>query len=375
MSQDLTLTSASPSPATAADVDHCYRTYLGREPDAGGKAHWLGEAQAGMSVDRMRYHFIASPEFHARSPEAKRAALADLGQGSPRVFPLSSILAVTAASYVDVFRQEVLGGVFDLPDDFNRDEDPDSPAYRDQQLALWRLITDRDGYDAVRDEDTPEIANLDVTSRPGFYLKGDVREAGEHLMAMGHILTLSGVTGGARVLEYGAGFGQIALAFARLGLRVDTIDINPHFCAAVDKLALRYGVDLAAHVGQFGDNPAGEPAAYDLIYFYESFHHCLDFKAVIPRLKTMLKPGGRIIMAGEPVLTALNGQIPYPWGLRLDGENVIIMRDRGWMELGFQEDFLLHAFAEAGFTGVRRDVPGFRYPTAYVFEPTAEAAG
>ena len=364
--------SAPVSPqASADDLEGCYRLYMSREPDEDGRSNWMRRVVEGITLDEMRYHFIASPEFHARPVEQKLAALAGLGEGSPRRFSLSDVMTVTAASYVEGFRDQVLTGAFELPESFDRTLAPEDPAFREQQLAFWRLITGRESYDPAKDEDTPEIAGLDVLNRPAFYMKGEAGFAGEQLMAMGHILQLSQLRAGARVLEYGGGFGQIALAFARLGIQVDTVDINPHFCAAVTALADRYGVDLTSHVGEFGDNPAGTPGAYDLIYFYESFHHCLDFKAVIGRLKAMLKPGGKIIMAGEPILTVPEPALPYPWGLRMDGENVIIMRSRGWMELGFMEDFLLKTFAEAGFTGVRHNLGGVRYATAYVFSPVS----
>lgn len=358
-------------PATQQDVERCYRDYLGREPDPEGFAYWMGVIHEGMSVDRLQGHMIASQEFHGRSTEDKVAALAGLGVGEPRVFPLAEIETVAAALNVEGFRGQVLIGTFGLPDGFDPGIDPDTPEYRHQQLALWSAITQRPSYDPAMDEDTPEIGDLDAIRRPAFYSTGDADVAGEHIVALGHILKLSGLKAGARALEYGAGFGQIALAFARLGLKVDTVDINPAFSAAVSKLAAHYGVDLTSHVESFGFNPAGEPGAYDLIYFYESFHHCLDFKAVIPRLAEMLRPGGKIIMAGEPILDYDHPLMPYPWGLRLDGECVTIMRRRGWMELGFREPFLLSTFRSFGFEGTKHVIPGFHYPTAYVFQKAA----
>ena len=107
------------------------------------------------------------------------------------------------------------------------------------------------------------------------------------VIANADLLRQSGLKAGDRALEYGAGFGQIALAFARTGVQVDTVDINPAFSAAVAKLGEHYRAPLTAHVGAFGDNPAGEDGAYDLIYFYESFHHCFDFFEVIPQAEVM----------------------------------------------------------------------------------------
>jgi methylase of polypeptide subunit release factors len=116
------------------------------------------------------------------------------------------------------------------------------------------------------DEDAPEVDGLDPGHWPNLYAGGHAGIAGGHLMALGHVLVRSELQGKARILEYGAGFGQLALAFARLGHTVDTVDINPSFCSAVGALSARYGVDLTPHIGPFGFNPARLPGAYDLIF-------------------------------------------------------------------------------------------------------------
>lgn len=358
---------ASPQ-GTKEDVERAYRQILGREPDEGGLQHWLGEVGAGMVVDVLNGHMIASQEFHSRPDDEKLNALAILGEGQPRRFALDQIASVTAALNVDVFRNIAQVGAFALPDGFDLWIDPRSDDYRAQQLALWSAITQRPAYNPAADEDTPEIVHADAIHRPAFYSTGNTFVAGDHLMALGHLLRQSGLKAGDRALEYGAGFGQIALAFARTGVRVDTVDINPAFSAAVAQLGERYKAPLTSHVGAFGDNPAGEDGAYDLIYFYESFHHCFDFLDVIPRLHRMLKPGGKVMMAGEPIAQGAVPWLPYPWGIRLDGENVSIMRQRGWMELGFREDFLVSIFEKEGFTFRKYPLDGYHYCTIYSFE-------
>lgn len=361
--------SASPQ-GTQEDVEYAYRQILGREPDEGGMSHWLGEVERGMVVDVLNGHMIASQEFHGRPDEDKLAALSAVGEGQPRRFSLDQIETVTAALNVGVFRNIAQVGAFALPEGFDLWIDPRSDDYRRQQLALWSAITQRPKYNPSADEDTPEIVHADAIHRPAFYSTGSTFVAGDHLMALGHLLRQSGLKAGDRALEYGAGFGQIALAFARTGVRVDTVDINPAFSAAVAQLGERYEAPLAAHVGEFGYNPAGEDGAYDLIYFYESFHHCFDFLEVIPKLHRMLKPGGKVMMAGEPIVEGSVPLLPYPWGIRLDGENIAIMRQRGWMELGFREDFLVSVFQKEGFTFRKYPLDGYHYCTIYSFERT-----
>lgn len=258
-----------------------------------------------------------------------------------------------------------------LPEWFDLELDPDGSEFRDQMLKLWSAITGRSTYDPETNEDTPEIGDLDPVKRPGFYGSADSHFAGGQLMAMGHIIMRSGVSPGDRVLEYGAGYAQTAVALARLGVKVDTVDINPAFCRAVQANADLFDIDLTPHCGPFGINPAGEPASYDVILFYESFHHCLDFETLIPRLKTYLKANGRIILAGEPIFDGPCKDMPYAWGFRLDWENVAVMRIRGWMELGFQRDFLLRKFGDAGFDCTIHTDPNSHWAQVYEFRQSA----
>ena len=251
----------------------------------------------------------------------------------------------------DAFR----GSLFELPASFDHGLDPLSPAYAAQQDDLWRIMSGRrEGYEPLRHEQTHGVAQIEPLVSPGFYML-DTVGAGDHLIALGHLVKLSGVAKGDRVLEYGAGFGQIALAFARLGALVDTVDISPEFCDAVTAQANWFNVPLTAHVEQFGYNPrAGEQ--YKLIVFYECFHHARNFIPLIERLREILADNGKILMAGEPIGLPGSSEIPYPWGMRLDAENSAVVRIRGWYEIGFQEDFLFQCFRRAGF--VARKHPG-----------------
>lgn len=280
----------------------------------------------------------------------------------------TSDLQQVARDFVSNNRAPWEGSILDLPRWVDVALDPDGARFRDQTLRFWEEITGRRSYDALVDEDTPEIGEHDAIVRLGFYASGNVRLAGAQMMAMGHIIRRSEIRVGDRVLEYGAGFGQTALALARFGARVDTVDINPAFCRAVQANADLFKVDLTAHVGQFGFNPCGVDGTYDLVFFYESFHHCLDFHTLIPRLRQLLKPNGRVILAGEPIFDGPCSEMPYPWGFRLDWENVAVMRIRGWMELGFQRDYLLGKFREAGFDCAIHKDPNSHWAQVYKFK-------
>jgi len=255
-----------------------------------------------------------------------------------------------------------------LPDWFDFGLHPDGPEFREQQLRLWEEITQRQNYNASLHEDTPEIGDCDAWRRPAFYAWGNPRIAGEQIAAMGLIVLHSNIRPGSRVIEYGAGFGQNSVALARLGAKVDTVDISPGFCSAVRTQAERFEIDLEPFLGPFGFNPAGQPGAYDLILFYESFHHCFEFSTVIPQLEEMLAPDGKIILAGEPVFRDAVPPMPTEWGIRLEWQNVAVMRIRGWMELGFREHYLTRQFMNSGFMWKHHAFPGAGPANLYEFK-------
>jgi 2-polyprenyl-3-methyl-5-hydroxy-6-metoxy-1,4-benzoquinol methylase len=235
-----------------------------------------------------------------------------------------------------------------VPDWYDHKLDPLSDAYKAQQDRIWQMmIGENSAYDPLAHELT-DVSNIDALKAPGFYSL-PVKDAGEHLIAMGHIIKLSGLHRGLRALEYGAGFGQIALNLARLGVIVDTVDIDQTFCKAVQAQADWFGVNLKSHLGEFGDNPSG--LKYNLVLFYEAFHHARDFASLIAKLRDILVPGGKVIMAGEPILPAADGKysVPYPWGMRLPVEVAAVVRIRHWYELGFHEEFLVRLFNRNGF--------------------------
>jgi SAM-dependent methyltransferase len=262
-----------------------------------------------------------------------------------------------------------------LPAWFQQGLDPWSPAYAAQQHRLWAAIAgvpDRP-YDAGTDEADFGWETADPILRPGFYQRRDamaVDSAADHLLATGMLLKHSGLKPGDWALEYGAGFAQTALALARLDVKVDTIDVSPRFCEFVNRQAEHFQVPLTGFHGQFGDAPR-PGQRYKLIWFYEAFHHCVDFMRVVPKLAELLDEGGRVILGGEPIVEHEYAAVPYPWGVRLHSEVAVVMRQTRWFELGFSEAFLYELFRRSGLEGRRVDCEPSLFGRLYVFEPTA----
>ncbi|MES2682533.1 MAG: methyltransferase domain-containing protein [Pseudomonadota bacterium] len=276
-----------------------------------------------------------------------------------------------------------LGGPWDryreahmrLPDWFQQGLDPWSDEYAAQQHRLWSLITGVERpYDPDNDEKESPWGDIDPVRYPGFYnWRGPqaMVTASDHVLATGMILKHCGLQAGDWAMEYGAGFGHTALTLSRLGVNVDTVDISATFCDFVRRQAEHFQFPLQAFQGHFGVNPR-PGQKYKLIWFYESFHHCLDFKRVVPLLEQHLEEGGRILMGGEPIEPKENVAVPYPWGVRLHSEVTAVMRQTHWFELGFSEPFLFELFGRSGFVGRRIDCEPSLFGRLHIFERKAD---
>lgn len=189
---------------------------------------------------------------------------------------------------------------------------------------------------------------------------------------MGHILELLGVGPGDTVLEYGPGSGQILLMLQRMGVQAHGVDIDQTALDGISRQAEGLGLTVLVERTRFGQG-FGEQR-FDAILFFEAFHHALDFPALLQRLHARLKPGGRVVLCGEPVIDAPAPGIPYPWGPRLDALSVYCMRKWGWMELGFTRSFLTEAANRAGWQMTAHPFPGYGRACAFMLQPLRPVA-
>jgi len=226
--------------------------------------------------------------------------------------------------------------------------DPFSDQYRAACQTLYRALSGRDSYDPHINERSPHIDVQRTVSTPIPYTYGDSITVADFYLSWGWILRNLAVRQGHRVLEYGAGEGQLALALARMGCDVSVIEIEPFCLDAIAAQAQSLGVTIHLQRGEFGDSFAG--AKFDRIIFFEAFHHAFDHRAVLDRLRDHLSEDGFVLFAGEPIVKRGHYQgIPFPWGPRLDGLSIWSTHTHGWCELGFQEEYFTEMLWRAGW--------------------------
>lgn len=225
--------------------------------------------------------------------------------------------------------------------------DPFSAEYMAEIRGVYSSLSGVKEYNPWQNEQSPYLG---IASQPGIYERGESAVLGDFFAAAGSILVTMAAKRGDAILEYGAGEGQISLALARMGCDVHIIDIERRYLDIVERQAAEVGVSIKTKQGVFGDDFGG--IKFDHILFYEAFHHALDHQKVLKKIRGLLKPGGKVIFAGEPIIDpdgAWVATVPYPWGPRMDGLSVAAMRHYGWCELGFQRGYFIEALMRAGY--------------------------
>ena len=225
-----------------------------------------------------------------------------------------------------------------LPESFL--DDPMSDAYRDRQFELYRRIASADYM-----VDNEQSGFAVDPKRPFPYYTESWETVSNQLLAIGFLIQTMALPSGASVLELGAGWGNTTIQLARMGYDVEAIDIDANFVQLIADRAKLIDVPVVVNVGTFLD-ARHLAKQYDAVLFYECFHHCSDHPALLRDLSDLVRPGGRVFLASEPILEGFHA----PWGLRLDGESLWAIRRHGWLELGFQESYFIELCMRLGWS-------------------------
>jgi SAM-dependent methyltransferase len=242
--------------------------------------------------------------------------------------------------------REFLSG-FHMAPPQRRPEDPFSDAYREWVWSLYHQVSGRPHY-SIQNEASP--FNLEeAVATPYPYSTGSTKVVGEELVARGFIVSTLGLNPPARIVEFGSGWGNLTVDLATMGFEVTSVEVEERFCTLTERRNRRADHLTVVHCGML-EFTAEEP--FDAAIFYESFHHCADHVAMLRRLAEIVRPGGVVLWAGEPI-----APMGYPWGLRLDGYSLWSTRRHGWLELGFDPAYFAEALQRTGWRATRTRLP------------------
>lgn len=219
--------------------------------------------------------------------------------------------------------------------------DPFSDAYIESQKQVYRELSGRE-----IDQDENEVTDItvgDLVGRANPYGSTDVTFIAKHARTILTSILVSQLPNSARVLDMGCGWGLSTEMFGFTGCEVTALDINELFVDLVSKRAAARGYQVETVQSAFDE--VDVQGLYDLVFFYESFHHAILPWKVLDVVGPLVKPGGKITLAGEPI----NEHWWKNWGLRLDADSVYCIRKFGWFENGWSADFIVECFRRSGF--------------------------
>jgi 2-polyprenyl-3-methyl-5-hydroxy-6-metoxy-1,4-benzoquinol methylase len=105
---------------------------------------------------------------------------------------------------------------------------------------------------------------------------------------------------GARLLDFGCGWGENAVVFAKIGYDVQGFDLSGANLQAARRLADRYGLGSRMHLSrQAAEGLAYADGAFDVVVGVDILHH-VDIPRAIRECHRVLKPGG-LAFFKEPV--------------------------------------------------------------------------
>jgi len=219
--------------------------------------------------------------------------------------------------------------------------DPYSDEYKQHWLSVYQSLT-KNAYDVSREGNKFDLQKL--IKKPFPYDTESSEIVGNQLIAIGSLIKAMQLQPKASVLELGPGWGNTSLALAQMGHVVTALDIESRYIELLKARAAMLEVPLQVIHGEFFKiREIAE--SFDAILFYESFHHCIDHLALLDEIPAKLRPGGKLILAGETV----NENMPYDWGLNPSGEAIYQIVTNGWMELTFRESYLLKTLRQKGW--------------------------
>ncbi|AEH87081.1 class I SAM-dependent methyltransferase [Mesorhizobium opportunistum] len=222
----------------------------------------------------------------------------------------------------------------------NQRLDPFGEEYTAQQIAVYREIAARD-LDQQMNELT-DFAMADHIAGANPYTHQPPTAVALHVGRVARAIQYSGLQIGNHVLDMGCGWGTSCELMAFCGLEVTGLDINARFVELVDARAKRIGHKVGTMRGSFESIPGD--TLYDAALYYESLHHAVKPWETLSLVHSRLKPGGKLMLAGEPV-----NDIWKHWGIRTDPLSIYCIRKFGWFESGWSADFIARCVKRCGF--------------------------
>lgn len=226
-------------------------------------------------------------------------------------------------------------------------KDDSSAEYVRRQRDIYKYLSGRSEHD-------PNQSDREIEAKGGYRSSGSQDETspsqlGKQLMVAGMTIRAMNLPPGSRVVELGAGCGDVTQQLAQAGYQVTAVEINESYAERIKSRTEQCRTDVTVVNQDMMDFVRHSSEKYDAAVFVAAFHHCMNHLELLQYLSERITSNGLICFADEPVFLAENPFLPYSWGIRLDGQSLYFMRRYGWLELGFQSSYLRRTLSRLGW--------------------------
>ena len=225
-------------------------------------------------------------------------------------------------------------------------KDPFSSEYRSEVMEIYSILTEAD-YSPLNELTSTKQSSEQFeigfpwVSRNLEIISSEIAKVIQAMRAL-----QSRKLSGGKLIEFGAGWGNLALPLARAGQTMSAVDIDEGFLTRIQRFAAKENLNVECFLGDFLDVSRSLNERFDGVIFQSSFHHCLNFMELLDSLRDrVLTESGCIIFISEPITRNL----PFPWGLRYDGESLWAIMCNKWLELGFDAAFFRDLMLKKGY--------------------------
>jgi len=210
-------------------------------------------------------------------------------------------------------------------------------------LAFFCFLSG-EGYDYQNEGGHVGKEEYDAASHPASQLTLDDRI--EYLYHKIELLKIIKPGKNENIIEMGCGYGLLGSFMEECGCNYFGIDASDYFVWNARKLMFSGKIKEQIQTGSFFDIDKFN-VLFDKVLFEASFHHCDDPVRLLKMLYERTTNDAQIFFIHELINNSYSRR---PWGIiRGEGDAILEIVLRKWLELGFRFDFFKELLARTGW--------------------------